>query len=406
MKRTIITILSCCLALASNAAHLTAEQAAQRALTSLNKGEARRVRSANLRQLSLADSRSGLYVFNISSGGFIIAPSDDRAFPILGIVESGRYEAGKVPESMSAWMTYYSEALERLPNTAEVVTPERPTVAPLVSTRWGQYDPYNRLCPEVDGSRCVTGCVATAIAQILYYYRQPASSKAIYSYRTKTHKLQMKQLPATEFDWEKMLVDYDSFSPEDSGNAVAKLMLYCGCAFMMDYSPDGSGADTTPVCDGIPYYFGFSSDMRQVHRADYDNEAWEELIYQQIAAGTPVLYDGRNSTGGHAFVCDGYKEGLFHINWGWDGNYDGWFRLSVLYPYNANEEGDGYSAQQSAVINFKPEAWTTKINSIKDGGNANGQEVYNLAGMKGSGRSGKGLYILKQKGRTRKVIIK
>ena len=386
--QVIVTVLWALTAFNVKATRLTPQQAAMRAETILrqmpNISKPQTFSGTSQKSqvyLALAETRRQLYIFNIADGGFIIAPVSDASFPVLGYVSDGKYVEANLPAGMKAWIDYYETALSTMAETSVVsktTEVERQTVMPLLKSRWGQGDPYNRMCPEVEGEKCVTGCVATAIAQILYYYGQPASSKAIYPYRTNTLKLQMSRLPASDFDWDAMTDVYGSSSTDASCDAVAKLMLYCGCAFTMDYTPSGSGADVTPVCDGAPYYFGYDTSMKLIDRKDYTDEIWENTVYKQIAAGIPVLYNGRNSESGHAFVCDGYDNGLFHINWGWSGFCDSWFRLSVLNPYSTTEEGDGYSDSQSAVINFKPSGWTTDISlrgDVNDDGVVNGTDI-------------------------------
>lgn len=418
--QVIITII-CILSTATvKAGQITPQQAAMRAETFLRKMPAnirpsifRRGLSKSQVCLSLAEARQHLYIYNIAGGGFVIAPASDASFPVLGYVSAGEYQKANLPAGMNTWLDNYEKTLSQLPETsifAETAEAERRTVAPLLKSRWGQGDPYNRLCPEVEGGKCITGCVATAIAQILYYYGQPASSKSIYPYRTNTLKLQMGSLPASDFDWDAMTDEYDSSSTDASCDAVAKLMLYCGCAFTMDYTPSGSGADITPVCDGVPYYFGYDVNMKLIDRKNYTDEMWEEIIYEQVDAGIPILYSGRNDETGHAFVCDGYDSGLFHINWGWSGYCDSWFRLSVLNPHSKTEGSDGYSNSQLAIINFKPSGWTADISPVENciGFQSNKQATiwYSTNGCRISTLQ-KGLNIIKTcNSTTRKVVVK
>lgn len=401
--RKLLLLLICCLLWSqySFAQHLTIEEAAQRAIDYLEQGDIsvmqRSFKPTKRQKLTMAEARSGLYIYNIEGGGFIITPSTEMFFPVLCYVTTDSYDYESMPDALKAWMDSYPEVEAYMSQTNNIVQIDRATIEPLLKTQWGQGDPYNRLCPEVNGKRCVTGCVATAIAQIMRYYCQPTSSNAIYAYRTRTHKLHMKKLPATDFDWLEMLDTYDSSASEASCNAVAKLMLYCGCAFSMDYTPEGSAADVTPVCDGIPYYFGYDDSMQRVERKNYNDETWETMIYEQIANGYPVLYSGRNSTSGHAFVCDGYEKGLFHINWGWQGFCDSWFHLSLLYPNNAEEDNDGYSENQVAVINFKPQGWNAGINNISHACMPINDKAFNILGMDVSNYGYKGLKILRRK---------
>ena len=327
---------------------------------------------------------SPYYVFNTDEGnGYVIVSGDERIGQILGYDENGVLDMDSLPENVSWWLGLYENAIKYIHNsdiekskTANVPldkTTERPTIEPLLKSKWNQYSPYNNKCPLLDEKRCVTGCVATAVAQIMNYYRSPLSSKATFKYRTKTNKINIPALPATDFDWENILNEYSSQATDAEKDAVATLLLYCGCALSMDYGLDGSGADSTPVCDAMEYFFGYDESIKKVYRSDYDSEEWEELLYGELSKSYPVYYSGRtNGNAGHAFVCDGYDNGFFHINWGWGGYCDGHFKLSVLDPYIGNysdsESSDGYASEQMAVINIVPKdfhGFETRIKDLK-----------------------------------------
>ena len=215
----------------------------------------------------------------------------------------------------------------------------------------------------------------------------------------------MKALPTTNFDWDNILYEYNQESTEAQREAVATLMLYCGCAVGMDYAPDGSGADSTPVCDAMEYFFDYSNDIMKVYRKDFDDLTWENLIYNELAKAQPVYYSGQNTNSGHAFVCDGYDNGFFHINWGWNGYLDGYFRLSILNPYVDTSE-DGYSHDQMAVINIVPkdfQGFDTVKNIPKD---ITSVRTYDLQGLQWS-KPQRGFHVLQMKdGTTRKVLVK
>ena len=305
------------------------------------------------------------YIFNaINDGGFVIVSGDNRAEEILGYSDTGSLDMENLPKNVGLWLEGYAKVIELVKQRESTMRKseahdDKQTVAPLLKTKWSQQTPYNGKCPLIDGEQCVTGCVATAVAQIMKYYNYPVSSKATFQYRTITNKITMKALPATNFAWDKMLDSYNMNYTEEEADAVATLMLYCGCALNMDYAVGGSGADSTPVCDAMEYFFGYDKGIKKVYRKDYNTESWEELIYNELAKGYPVFYSGRtNSDSGHAFVCDGYDNGFFHINWGWGGYCDGHFKLSVLYPYadsyDKAKHENGYVSEQMAVINIVP----------------------------------------------------
>lgn len=171
----------------------------------------------------------------------------------------------------------------------------------------------------MDGNeRSVTGCVATAMAQIMYYHKSPQNTlaKPIEAYTTETKKIQCEALEPTSFEWEIMLPSYQGNLQKESEEAVAKLMRYVGQSLMMDYSARGSSATDGNCVSALSYYFGYKG-MKSVHRSDYAYEEWNDLIYNELKNNRPVYYSAATqSRSGHAFVCDGYKEGdFFHINW-------------------------------------------------------------------------------------------
>ena len=326
-------------------------------------------------------SFSPYYVFNADEkNGFVIVSGDERAGLILGYAENGELDMDSLPENVIWWLSLYEKAIRSIQdsdiggeNISFDKTTDRPTIEPLLKSKWNQGSPYNNKCPLLNERRCVTGCVATAVAQIMNYYRSPISSKATFRYRTVTNKINMPALPATDFDWENILNVYTSQATEAEIEAIANLMLYCGCALNMDYGLDGSGADSAPVCDAMEYFFGYDNNIKKVYRSDYDSEEWEELVYGELSKKYPVYYSGRtNHDSGHAFVCDGYDNGFFHINWGWGGYCDGHFKLSVLDPsvgsYSDTESSDGYTSEQMAVINIVPKdfhGFETRIKDLK-----------------------------------------
>lgn len=357
------------------------------------------------------------YIFNAkNNGGFVIVSTADNSESVLAYSNKGNFNMDDLPANVRWWLDCYEQSLK----CAEVKTfsstrapSDLPTVNPLISAKWGQNAPYNLKCPIIDDQQCVTGCVATAMAQIMKYYRYPESSKEVYSYRTNTAKIQMQALPAVTFDWDSMLDEYDASSSAASKEAVSLLMLYCGCAITMDYNTDGSGADVTPVCDAMPYYFDYDDTAQKIYRSDYDAESWDQMIYDCITKGIPVFYSGTdNQSKGHAFICDGFDKGFFHINWGWNGNFDGYFKLSVLYSglesYDESENENGYAYNQMAVINLKPKNFI-ELSSIKSiPKKQKGQsKIYSISGkmiknVSNRKHISKGIYIIDNK----KVIFK
>lgn len=232
---------------------------------------------------------------------------------------------------------------------------DRAPIAPLVKTQWNQGSPYNNYCPIYNGSRSVTGCVATAMAQVMKYYNYPAKGTGSHSYTTKTLKIsQSMDFSSTSFRWTSMADSYGSFSSTSQKNAVATLMHACGVSVDMDYTPNESGAPSMNVASALANYFGYDKGVRYLMRDYYGMAEWEDLVYNQLTEFGPVQYSGSNTSAGHSFVCDGYSaDGYFHFNWGWGGMSDGYFLLTALDPTSQGIGGStaGYNSGQDIIAN-------------------------------------------------------
>ena len=309
------------------------------------------------------------YVFNTSnelSDGFVIVSGDDRAIPVLGYSDSGSFDPSNVPPAMQEWLDYLSAEIESIgDDESATYAPQRALgakIAPMVTCNWDQGEPYNLKLPNTsDGNRAVTGCVATAMAQMMYYHRWPARSEAIPEYTTKTQSIYRPALPATNFDWANMQDNYKKSSTGAPADAVAQLMLYCGQAIQMDYKDGVSSASSSDIPEVFQTYFNYAPSIHYVKREFYTKEAWEQLLYSELKAKRPVVYSGATMTdAGHSFICDGYDNvtGLFHINWGWSGGSNGYFALSALTTKIQGTGGssgtEGYIARQALVVGIVP----------------------------------------------------
>ena len=309
------------------------------------------------------------YVFNQGNEqGFVIVSGDDAAYDILGYADEGHFDLTDIPENLQALLDDYAgdiawaRANVDLPANAPTAdasstNPARQVVAPLLSCNWNQKSPYNHQCFTTSGAQSVTGCVATAFAQVMYYYKWPRTSTTeIPAYST------YDALPPVTFDWGSMKDSYsESSSTSNASNkAVSTLMVYCGHAVKMTYYVGVASASTSYIPDAMCNYFGYGNHPTEVRREYYDIDGWDQLIYEELAAGRPVIYSASTSSGGHAFVCDGYDgQGLFHINWGWGGLSNGYFRLQALNPQSQGTGGSsttgGYSNGQLALIGISPQ---------------------------------------------------
>ena len=372
MKKNLLLLIGLLLCQLTWADNVTEEAAIEKAQLFLNgrapKSSVSRLRAPGVHpQLKLAKAEKHFYVFNIDNEeGFVVVSGNDQTPAILGYCDEGSFNSEEMPESMKAWLQGYADQLEWLeehPNTA-VKAPQldsHKAIAPLLTTTWNQGEPYNNLCPLDNGSRSMTGCVATAMAQVMAYHKHPAkTTKTIPGYRTEEKNIRVNSISISTIDWNNMLDNYTGNETTTQKNAVAKLMQLCGAAVKMNYTSNSSGAQTAEVADALKNYFDYDAATIMYSRDDYRAREWDIIIYNELANNRPVYYDGQSIGGGHAFVIDGYdKDGLYHVNWGWGGSCNNYFLLSILDPgsnsgIGASSSTDGYSFGQNALIGAQP----------------------------------------------------
>lgn len=325
-----------------------------------------------------ATAMSPYYVFPFGENkGFAIVSGDDDMPEIVGYADHGTYDANNMPAAMAAFLNNYRATIEAvkqgnasaIKNIAEAKalrannTRATTAVSPLLGDiKWNQSKPYNNMCPKYDGTNLsATGCVATAMAQVMMYWKYPKELKAdINEYETSTHKLPVAgELKGQKYDWDNMLPTYTNNNyTQTQADAVAKLMLHCGKAVEMDYGEE-SGANVTP--GHLAKYFGYDSDlMLDLSRTCFTLAEWTAIIDKELQAKRPILYSGRTTNGGHQFVCDGSDgNGLYHINWGWGGYQDGYFDITILNPgqggIGAGNVTDGYNRYCDMIIGIQPD---------------------------------------------------
>ena len=301
--------------------------------------------------LKLIEGDDAYYIFNLESkGGYVIVSGDDRMPAVLGYSMEGCFKEENMPDNLRAWLDGYKEQYQYLQTHEDAITVSETTTAsesrtkiyPLLTTSWGQGAPYNEQCPESYGYPSPTGCVATAMAQIMNYHQWPnQTSKTIEGYTTNTEKINVPAIDVTTIDWDNMMDIYRSNSSENQRNAVSTLMKLCGAAVQMNYFFLDSRASILNARNAFVEYFGYDETKTSlINRNNYNSEDWTELIYEEIKNKRPVLYAGESDEGNeHAFVIDGYdKDDYFHINWGWNGSSDGYYLLVTLPSYNYNQE--------------------------------------------------------------------
>ena len=331
------------------------------------------------KQQSTTSSR-GYYVFpHDGNCGYTIVSGDDRMPEIVGYSTTDTYSEENMPDGMKHLMQAYEAMATALANgdakaerclaekeaLAADSTYRQPRVAPLLAdVAWGQSEPYNNLCPMYDGQRrTVTGCVATAMAQLMMYYKYPQTLKSdIPAYQTKSYQLDMPLVSAGErYDWDNMLPQYSgSAYTAEQANAVAKLMYHCGLSAKADHGPS-TGAWCRP--NVLVKYWGYDPDViRHLYREKFSLREWTAILDAELQASRPVYYTGCSTTsGGHAFLCDGADgNGLYHINWGWSGWSNGYFDITILNSdysgaESATAPADGYNQTCSMIVGIMPD---------------------------------------------------
>lgn len=360
--------LSC---IAVNAQQISVESAQNTALQFLNKyakeNSENATRSHNTivsQELDLAytatesnNSKVPLfYIFNIDKdNGYIIVSADSKVRPVLGIVEQGSFNEDELDKDLSSLLSSYSEQIcyaktRGVDNTGVDVLSRSSSkeIIPLLKDSWGQNSPYNSKCPTINGVNSKVGCVALAMAQVMNYWEYPAQGAGSHSYFwAKGGKTLSTDFSSHKYDWKKFYPKYGNNTQEEK-DAIGTLMFDCGVSVNMDYGTEESLTYSTNAIEALKKYFGYS-EVSHVYRDSYAGN-WDDLLYSELSKGIPMIYSGENKNKqGHCFVCDGYKDGLFHFNWGWNGA-QGFFATTALKPrennYNYNQ--DIISARPSA----------------------------------------------------------
>ena len=301
------------------------------------------------------------YVFNFD-GGFVIVAADDHSSPILGYSDQGNFDYETAPDGLRFMLSEISNGIETMVQQAQPIPndilcrwknldayglmhPDRsfPVVGPLVQLKWDQGYPYNMYAP----GGCPTGCVATAMAQLMKYWEWPTTGTGEHSYNAMGYGEQYANFGATTYDWDNMVELYTSSATQEQKEAVATLMYHCGVSVNMMYEPDGSGAFSADVPIAINTYFSYSDQATHITKSNYSYNDWIALLKSNIDQHIPLYYSGQSTDGGHAFICDGYdSDDLFYFNWGWGGSANGYFLI--------DGEHFDYSGSQAIVYDFIP----------------------------------------------------
>jgi len=323
--------------------------------------------------LRSASSAVFYFIFNIGNEqGFIIVSGDDATKSILGYSDEGSFSAENMPVNVKNWLNFYQSEIKFAMENKWIQTPSESatasslksasTVAPLLGTiEWNQGEPYSILCPfdAAANEHALTGCVATAMAQIMKFHRWPVTGTGSHSYTSTVYGNLSEDFSKTSYNWDNMLDNYSASSKSLQDTAVAKLMYHMGVAAEMNYNiaaKGGSGAFDNVAALALINFFGYDKDIQSYPRAFYTNTDWKNLIKNELNVSRPVFYSGTSKNGGHAFVCDGYDSNdLFHINWGWGGFCNGYFELSALDPFSEGTGGavGGFYENQAFIAGIQ-----------------------------------------------------
>jgi hypothetical protein len=325
------------------------------------------------------------YVFNVNENdGFVIVSADDNALPVIGYALKGNYNGENLPPALQGLLERRAEEITELmhkPSIAVIEVKNEWTlllgqnlsrnfksftaVNPLMSTTWNQAPYYNDLCPYDYNYNelTVTGCPATAMAQIMKYWNYPTNGTSYHSYNSESYGTLSANFGATTYDWNNM-----PNSLSGSNNAIAQLMFHCGVAVEMQYGVAATGGSggyvieaQSPIQHCCEYafktYFGYKSTLQGLFREDYNDATWIQMLKADLDAGRPIQYAGFGQGGGHTWVCDGYdNSNFFHMNWGWGGVYDGYYSLNDLSPGTGGAGGGSgsFNSGQQALIGIEP----------------------------------------------------
>jgi len=333
------------------------------------------------------------YVFNSTSNdGFVVVSGDDRCEDVLMYSCEGNLDVENANPNLKFWLNYLQEVITKLQD-GYAVSKQATTVSkiePLLKNKggklitWAQDAPYNIQCPmdQIDTtSRCLTGCVATAMAQVMYMWRYPEKGTGSHTYTWSQcvkyvgdnctdykSKILSKDFSSVTFDWDNMLPAYYGYLTSPTQNkAVAELMSCCGIACDMMYGADASGSFNDWMAAGAEKYFGYTFDKFLTQYPRYQTAVAsnrckfstpvDTFVYyfnKDLEAGRPILVSGVDAQqgGGHEFVCDGRdSNGKFHINWGWEGQGNCYCTLTALVPSGSTYD---FSTYVDAVIGLRP----------------------------------------------------
>ena len=316
------------------------------------------------------DSKTMVYAVNMGKNeGFVIVAGNGYNNNVIGYSDHGALDDQKMPSNMRSWLESYMACAGDNVNATSTPRhipsgiPTKTPIQPLLTSKWGQNQPYNDGAPIIDEEHCPTGCTITAMAQVMNYHKWPkAATQAIPAYTPNNSAgTSYPSLPALEptiFNWENI---YPSYEEGEDGTEVARLLKYLGTAACTDYTIGGSSATGYNALLGMIKYFDYDAGGHAVWRSERSYNEWVDMLYAELQAKRPVMFSGTSIDAAHSFVVDGYDEDdYFHVNWGWDGTSDGYYRVILMDP---REQGTGGSPNNEAYISGQVAFFDVKPNS-------------------------------------------
>ena len=419
MKKLFISIFALLVSVSLFAERITLEDAAtvannfmNVAVTSVNGVKKAAPAKRMVRKAINTTEEPQYYLYENENGeGWVIIAANDAVTPILAYSETGHFRTDNMPSNIRHWMGKYDQFIKRIETDGVQAAEETKAewkalrkgvrkaqaaavVGPLIQTQWDQDSPYNNLCPGTGNNKAYTGCVATAMAQVMNYWQWPKRGIGSHSYRprnpndedhysTRYTSTLSADFGNTTYDWENMLDSYSGSETSAQKTAVATLMYHCGVATEMMYGNDADGGSGTytgnygsweesdNAQNALWKYFGYKKStcyMRDgyeeyghTYYESWTTSNWTAMVKAELDKQHPILYGGASDGGGHSFICDGYdSNNKFHFNWGWSGWNDGYFTLSNLTPGSGGAGGGGYdfSEDQDVIIGIEPDSST------------------------------------------------
>ena len=317
------------------------------------------------------NGRPAFFAFNARPDGFVLVSASDLTSPILGYAETGVFHHENIPDGLDDFLQGYAQSVdfaeeilfkadpviarewENLERYGMTQTSKLDAVPPLIATRWDQECYYNEYCPEDEGGSCghvKVGCVATAMGQIMKYWNHPEHGTGSHTNNSYFYGPLTVNFGETTYHWDEMLNQLTDYN-----DAVATLLYHCGISVDMVYAPapNGSGSNQELIKSALSTYFDYAP-SHYIERSQYPSyEEWTGIMRHTLDSEIPIAYCGTDTeqgVGGHSFLCDGYDvNGLFHFNWGWSGELDGYFSIDNLQTYNL-----AWNAYQAMIYDIRP----------------------------------------------------